>query len=578
MNFQAEPVTINTLLSVNKQYFIPRYQRNFSWTKENIDELWYDLLECISCDNGEYSCEEYFIGTLVLAGRDDSFEVEIVDGQQRLTVITMFLSAICRALNENGEVRAATSTFGTYIKGTDRRGEDFAKLDKKSESNYFCLTVQDLQRHIVPTESPEDEVIDAAFTQINKLVSKPSIKKFFNISGSISNKLYINLLNKLSDLILDHLKVIRVNVINNDDAYTIFEILNARGINLSPVDLIKNKVLQEWSSQYPMDFAKEKWNGISSNLSSRDINISIEDYFIHQWTTKFTYTSKRNLYKAFKKQWIAGEFTAENYLIDLFTDSEMYIKLASPLLADWPQADQREIYNSLLALKLFNVSIMRSFLLSLFKARSRGIINQSKLIDTLNKIENFHFMFNAICSLRPSGLDGLYAKYARRLGLANNSRDARDVINGLLVLLDNKKPTKENFVEKFSKLNFLNSNTSHKKLIQYIFTKHERNLRGSNEFEPRDLSLEHIISQSNTIVTSDIIGSIGNLLPMGQEINGDASNVEFSRKKTVYQRSDYRLVSTFLQDNPQDTWGKENILERTKNIAELSYDTIWSNS
>lgn len=576
MNFQAEPVTINTLLSVNKQYFIPRYQRNFSWTKENIDELWSDLLECISCEDGEYSCEEYFIGTLVLAGRDDSFEVEIVDGQQRLTVITMFLSAICRALNENGEVRAATSTFGTYIKGIDRRGMDFAKLDKKSESNYFRLTVQDLQRHSVPTESSEDEVINSAFNQINRLVSKISIKKAFDISGSISNELYIVLLNKLSDLILDHLKIIRVNVLNNDDAYTIFEILNARGINLSPVDLIKNKVLQEWNSQYPMDFAKGKWNGISSNLSSRDVNISIEDYFIHQWTTKFTYTSKRNLYKAFKKQWELSAFTAESYLIDLFDDSEMYIKLASPLLTDWPQADQREIYNSLLALKLFNVSIMRSFLLSLFKARYKNIIRQFELISTLNKIENFHFMFNAVCSLRPSGLDGLYAKYARKLGLADNARDARNVINELFQNLSNKKPTREVFIDKFSRLQFLNSNTSHKKIIQYIFTKLERYLRGSNEFEPRDLSLEHIICQSDNTVSMDIIGSIGNLLPMGQEINGDAGNTDFNTKKIIYQRSDYRLVSNFIRDNPQPLWQEENILARTNSIANLSYDTIWA--
>ncbi len=111
MNFQAEPVTINALLSVSKQYFIPRYQREFSWTKENIDELWSDLVNSINTTGEEYQCEEYFIGTLVLAGRDDSFEVEVVDGQQRLTVITMFISALCRALNSAGGVRAAQSTF-----------------------------------------------------------------------------------------------------------------------------------------------------------------------------------------------------------------------------------------------------------------------------------------------------------------------------------------------------------------------------------------------------------------------------------------------------------------------------------
>lgn len=58
MNFQAEPVTINALLSVSKQYFIPRYQREFSWAKENIDELWSDLVNSISTTDSVYQCEE----------------------------------------------------------------------------------------------------------------------------------------------------------------------------------------------------------------------------------------------------------------------------------------------------------------------------------------------------------------------------------------------------------------------------------------------------------------------------------------------------------------------------------------
>ncbi|TFZ60140.1 DUF262 domain-containing protein [Photobacterium damselae subsp. piscicida] len=247
-------------MSVSKQYFIPRYQREFSWTKENIDELWSDLVNSITTTDEEYQCEEYFIGTLVLAGRDDSFEVEVVDGQQRLTVITMFISALCRALNGAGGARAAQSTFDTYIKGSDRRGQEFAKLDKRSTTNFFQLLIQDLELHDCSPQSEEDKLVKSAFEQINKLVSKASLKKVFGLTDNVSNEKYIELINLLIDLIVDHLKVIRVNVLNSDDAYTIFEILNARGINLSPVDLIKNKVLQEWGTTYPIDFAKHKWN------------------------------------------------------------------------------------------------------------------------------------------------------------------------------------------------------------------------------------------------------------------------------------------------------------------------------
>ena len=272
MNFQAEPVTINTLLSVSKQYFIPRYQREFSWTKDNIEELWSDLISCVNLENDILTCDEYFIGTLVLAGSDEAFEVEVVDGQQRLSIITMFISAICRALNEVGENRAALSTFETFIKGSDRKGNEFAKLDKRSRTDYFKLLIQDFQPYTCEPVSEEDFIVKDAFTQITKLVNKSNIAKHIYKQRRISDEEYKNALDCLIDLIADHLKVIRVNVLNTDDAYVIFEILNARGVNLGPVDLIKNKVLQEWDAEYPLDFAKEKWDNISSILASREVS------------------------------------------------------------------------------------------------------------------------------------------------------------------------------------------------------------------------------------------------------------------------------------------------------------------
>jgi hypothetical protein len=574
MNFQAEPVTINTLLSVSKQYFIPRYQREFSWTKDNIEELWSDLLSCVKYIDSNLTCEEYFIGTLVLAGSDESFEVEIVDGQQRLSIITMFISAICRAMNSIGEVRAANSTFDTFIKGSDRRGNEFSKLDKRARTDYFKLLVQDIQAHPCEPVSEEDFLVKDAFTQITKLISQNGIAKSIYKQNRISNDQHTDALNCLVDLIADHLKVIRVNVLNTDDAYVIFEILNARGINLGPVDLIKNKVLQEWDEQYPLDFAKEKWDSISSILSSREVSVNLEDYAVHHWTTTYKYTSKRNLYKVFKRQWVDGNLDPSSYLIDLHEKVVPYMKVVSPQATDWPQADQKPIYNSLLALKVFGVSIMRSFLLSLFTAKNNSRISQRQLIDTLASIENFHFMFNSICSLRPSGIEGLYAKLARRLNETDNRRSAAEILSELTNTLSNKKPTRSVFQEKFIALNFTNSNTHQKKLIQYIFTKIEKNHRGTNEFEPTDLSLEHILSQSSA---EPYVGNIGNLLPIGQSLNGDANTADFVRKKEIYSNSDYQTVQYFINENTDNVvWEKEHISQRALDLSNLAYDVIWN--
>lgn len=183
-------------------------------------------------------------------------------------------------------------------------------------------------------------------------------------------------------------------------------------------------------------------------------------------------------------------------------------------------------------------------------------------------------MFNSICSLRPSVIEGLYAKSARNLSDASNAREAMRIINGLLSTLEQKKPTQEYFINKFYKLQFVNGNTTHKKLIQYIFIKLERSLRRSNEFEPSDLSLEHILSQSTTGVSKEVIGSIGNLLPLGQTLNANVAT--FAAKKLVYQQSDFRVVEEFLASETQDDWTQENIVARTHSLAIRAYTEVWN--
>lgn len=575
MNFQAEPVTINTLLSVSKQYFIPRYQREFSWGKEQIEELWTDLIDNIKFENGVMSCEEYFIGTLVLAGSDESFEVEIVDGQQRLTVITMLISAICRALAEAGKTEPATSTFNTFIKGVNRRGDAFKKLDKRSRTNYFSLLIQDLEQHECIPETQEDSRVFDAYRVISGLLSKASIAKDIYQLPAISDEQYVDALFTVIDLMADHLKVIRVNVTDQDEAYVIFEILNARGINLGPVDLIKNKVLAEWDNQYPIDFAKEKWDEIASRLNDRDVQIGLEDYAIHHWTTRFPYTSKRNLYKSFRKRWLKNELSPREYLEDLHSCSEVYVKLISPQIDDWPQLDQRPIFNSLSALDTFNVSINRSFLLSLFIAREKNRISQAQQIVVLRAIETFHFMFNAICSMRPSGIEGTYAKYSRLLSSAENRRTALAVINELLEKLRERLPDEASFTTKFSQLQFTNKQASHKKLVQYILVRFEMHARrGANELMPDSMTIEHISSQAGLGVS--MLGSIGNLLPLGAQLNERADRSPFQRKLQVYAGSEYQVVSRFIEANREKTeWLDQDIVNRARDMALQAYREIW---
>ncbi len=138
MELHAYTRTISDLLSVKKKYVVPRFQREYSWTEEKVSELWDDIVSNISLDeNGNFNHEEYFIGSLVLVGEDKSVEMEIVDGQQRLTTLTILLSALCERFKEINQRNLAQAIYDNYIAGKDDDGNYYFKLENETPQTIF---------------------------------------------------------------------------------------------------------------------------------------------------------------------------------------------------------------------------------------------------------------------------------------------------------------------------------------------------------------------------------------------------------------------------------------------------------
>ena len=410
-----------------------------------------------------------------------------------------------------------------------------------------------------------------SYDEFYSYTSKDSLQNNFK-QDRVDDQLYEKILKAIRDQVVKYLKVIYITVKEEDDAYTIFETLNARGMDLSFVDLIKNKIFKSFNTKHPDDFAKTNWKKLRNTISSRNGVGNLETFVRHWWISRYNYTSADNVYKHFKKRWNSGAIDSEFFLDELVSDASIYIKISSPIIEDFKQQEKKDLYRSLLALKIFNVSQQKPFILSLFKALDQKKLQLSQVKEILAFIEKFHFSFNAICSMRPSGIDKSYSKAAIQLLETTNKRDCKVVLDELQQRLKTRIPAKSTFIEKFSELKYINNYTKNRKLIQYIFSYIESIKQTTNEFKPDSMTLEHILPQSSS--NQDFVGSIGNLLPLGVELNKQADNKQFLRKIEIYKESNFMLTQEFVKNAPKQ-WTEEEIKKRTTDLAEYCYDSMW---
>lgn len=594
MNFDAVQNSVNEILSIKRKYLIPRNQREFSWEKTQLDEFWTDILRNIEYKDEKFIFNEYFLGTVVFAGGDSSSTHEIIDGQQRLTVITITLSLISRALRRLGYDEYADDIFKTYIITSISDGLNLARLNSKTEkiaktndNDFFKLKFQDVIDHEPAEKYEEDTKLTYAGKYITRKLNKSSVCGLLKKSKCgvrYSKEDYAGCLLAIQEMITNYIKVVKIAVGSQEDAYDIFEILNARGINLTSIDLIKNKMLQYCTELYPIDKAKQRWLGIDEKLKSRETNLSFKDYVRTWWLSNYEYVGQEQLYRAFKKKIypLKPEIKDEEYVKEqthnilerLYSDVEYYIFICNPQESDWKQSDQKIIYTYLNALSIFDITVPRPLIFSMLRKRKAlpRSFKQTDLINLLSNIVKFHFRFNAICKSRHSGQDQKYSTWAISLDKAKDRREIRTVINDIELFFTKKMPPQHEFVKSFKNLWYCNEKTSQKKLITYIFEQIEIKKRGTNELRHDSISIEHISSQSKH--NGKKVGSIGNLLPLGFKINETCSNKPLASKIKEYERSDLILVKDFLSKYRHHTWNDDVIDQRSGELAKLAYDLM----
>lgn len=149
MNFKPDEKNIRSLLKSSCQFIIPRFQREYSWDKKNYQEFFEDMINNLVVDEGNIKDDQYFLGTMLFVGNfteKPDKPIEVIDGQQRLTTITILFSVLSDRFRELGEETLSKQLFN-YIMTTDDDGNKVRVLQSKSSYPYFVYYIQDREKN-----------------------------------------------------------------------------------------------------------------------------------------------------------------------------------------------------------------------------------------------------------------------------------------------------------------------------------------------------------------------------------------------------------------------------------------------
>lgn len=563
MKIESSDKDIESLLG-SSYFHIPRFQRPYSWDDENIKDFWDDIYSNQS--------EDYFIGSMVVY-KNAKQEFGVVDGQQRLTTITILLCVIRDAFLEL-ECEGYAKGVHQLIERKDRGNKNRYVLKTETSFPYFQENIQkydedpDAEFQILE----EEQSLKRAHEQFAALVTGvlDLIDKTTSISKKNKSKRKIERLVSIRDSVLN-LNTILIVLDNEDDAYIIFETLNTRGKDLALSDLVKNHFSKYLKASGDVDHAGLKWKSVLETIHNSSADISTDTFIYHYWASRYDAISQKKLFGKFKKS--VTKTKSKAYLDELVSDSSLYRSLHEPNYG-WKQ-NEREAAVSLESMQMFKLSQPTPATLSLCRAYKDNVIKYKKFRDTIRAIEKFHFQFTAVTSSRSSGgISAMYSSFAQKLFSCSDSNSAAREIAELITKLRDRTPSYDEFSVAFREINYTNSNSKQKALVQYILREFSRYYKYKTPVDFDELTIEHIHPQSKSSDkwTDNVIGSLGNLIYVDSKINGLMSSKPYAEKKKILKDEKY-TIPEFLEG--RQTWTPAAVLAHTNNMSETAYNKIW---
>lgn len=542
-------------------YIIPRFQRPFSWEKDHIEEFWKDTTSDVKKD--------YFIGAFVTYNISNA-SYGVVDGQQRLTTITIALCAIRDKYKELG--------FDAPAKGVNRLIvtrdlDDKSQFVLKTETSYpyFQSQIQSLEKeHDIIEIGSEERALSDAYELLSKYVAAGVLAIQAQGKDAAKTKLAIKKwLDQIRDKLLS-LKVISITLDNQDDAYLIFETLNTRGKDLTASDLAKNHILRLLPAKgKDLDRAKDHWRDIQRNLEETKKVIETTTFLHHHWLSKYPFTTEKLLFKAIKEQ--VNKENVKGVIEELKTDSVLYRGISEPESLNLWNKGNKDVQDSLLCISdVLNITIANPLLLTVLRQFKAKNLKDGQVREIFGLVEKYHYLYTTISALPSSGgVTQMYAVHAREIANAASPNEMGICINSFKSKIKSKVPPRDTFITKFKLLSY--SNTRQRDVIRYTLWKIYKSMFPAVDIDRGSLSIEHLAAQAAGGVS---VHSIGNLLAVPTKYNGEVlGDKSFTQKRQLLTDHGYALEA-FIKNS--QVWTAAEIEQRSSDLAAYAYDTAWA--
>lgn len=555
---KATETNLLTFLQGTRQFIIPIYQRTYSWTQLQCKQLWDDILQA-SRDN---SVAGHFLGSVVYIERG-LFQISIlpqvlvIDGQQRLTTLTLLLAALGRVLEEQhlsgGEItRKRLDNY--YLFNDNEEGKLRYKLMlTRTDTEALRRILDNNEGTLGPIPGRVTDNYDYFYQQLRKDDVDP-----FAVFRGVSKLVIV-------DISLDR---------SYDNPQLIFESLNSTGLELSQADLIRNYVLMGLEVAQQTELYETYWYPIEQRLSRAE-NVPMFDRFMRDYLTAKSPTGVipniDNVYisfKTYRRQPPAA--TIAEIVADIYRYAQYFIHLA---YADDPD---KAIAAALADINALKVDVAYPFLLEVYNDYTHNLLTRDDFLAILRLVESYVFR-RSICGVPTNSMNKTFAQFSREI---DKSR-YRESVEAAFLAKDSYRrfPRDAEFIDAFITRDVYNFRSRN-----YLLRKLE-NFERKEPAAIEEYTIEHVMPQNENLsvewrnelgpewerIHATYLHRIGNLTLTGY--NPELSDRPFSEKRQItggFDESPLRLNRGIAH---LEHWDEEQIIRRAHELAEKAVRT-----